>query len=271
MNYAVLVINLPDAAERRERILAHLEEVGLTPIEMIAAVRGASLSAEDRGRLADDRRSRERYGRTLTAGELGCSLSHVRAYEALLASERSFALVLEDDAVLLPDVRDLLASAHMAEWMNAPSPRLVLMTPIRSLLVRGRTPFGEHYRLARVRRAWEGYGYVVNRAAAEVMRWVNSPCWLSADDWVAYRKLGGVDVRGLDPFCIGYLETAPSQLETDRRTVETDRNRSRNVRMRFDKWCRQLGDALYYRPVWGLKRQKMPAGWSRAPYRLESE
>lgn len=271
MNYAVLVINLPEAVERRERIRAHLDEIGLGSFEMIAAVRGANLSAEDRGRLADDRRSRERYGRTLTAGELGCSMSHVRTYEALLASACSFALVLEDDAVLLPDVRDLLASPQMAAWMNAPRPRLVLMTPIRSLYVRGRKPFGDRYHLVRVRRAWEGYGYVINRAAAEAMRRVNSPCWLSADDWVAYRELGGVDLRGLDPFCIGYLETAPSQLETDRRTVETDRNRSRSVRMRFEKWSRQLGDALYYRPVWGLKRQRMPAGWSSAPYRLDSK
>jgi glycosyl transferase family 25 len=261
LGYGILVINLPEALERRQRVSRHLADLGLDSVEIIDAVRGSLLSASERRLQADDARSVARYGRELTAGELGCALSHVRAYERLLAGRDEFALILEDDAVLLPDVVTLLHSKSVRDWLMQPESRVLLMTPVRAFLKRGALPLQEGYRLVRIRRAWEGYGYVVNRAAAEMMRRINSPAWLSADDWVAYRKLGGVELRGVDPFCIGFLDTAPSQLEDDRRQVETASGRSRSLGVRLEKWGRQFMDLAYYRPIWGLGRHRMPPGW----------
>lgn len=261
MSCRIFVINLPEASERRSRIRAHLDALGLDHVVLVKGVRGGDLTIEERSRLADDARSLARYGRVLTPGELGCALSHARAYEQVLGGEDEFALILEDDAVLLPDVRSLLSSEELLRWMAQPEPRLLLMTPIRAFLQRGARQFVGEYRLVKVRRAWEGYGYLVNRAAAEAMLAVNSPAWLSADDWVAYSRQGGVAVSGLDPFCIGYLKTAPSQLEGDRRRAETKMGRARTLRVRMEKWGRQVMDALYYRPVCGLKQHRMPETW----------
>lgn len=260
MSFGIFVINLPEAIGRRERVSGHLAVLGLDAF-VIEAVRGSALSASERALAADDSRSVQRYGRALTAGELGCALSHVRAYDKLLCSGHEFGLILEDDAVLLPDVAELLGSAQTHLWMASSQPRLLLMTPIRAFLARDAVPFAVGYRRVRVRRAWEGYGYLVNRTAADAMRRINSPAWLSADDWVAYRRLGGIELCGLDPFCVGYLDTAPSQLEEDRRRVETASGRSRSLRARVEKWQRQIMDALYYRPVFGLLHHRMPKGW----------
>jgi len=261
MRFKVLVINLADAHARRERLGRHLEALGVEPVCWVDAVRGSEVSPAARAAVAADSRSVRRYGRVLTAGELGCALSHVKAYEQLLAGPEDYGLVLEDDAVLLPEVASLLSCEAMRDWMAVPLPRLLLMTPIRSFLRRGRQPFWKGYERVQVRRAWEGYGYVINRAAAAVMRDVNTPAWLSADDWVAYRKLGGIEVCGMDPFCIGYLETAASQLEADRRQAETAAGRARSLGARLAKLGRQVQDALYYRPFIGLDRQRMPKGW----------
>lgn len=261
MDFSIYVLNLPEAAERRRRIRNHLAGLDLDASIFIDAVNGKELSISERSLRADDARSVSRYGRTLTAGELGCALSHVSAYQRLLAGSDGFALVLEDDAVLLPDVVPLLRNQQIRDWLLQPEPRLLLMTPIRAFLKRGARGLERGYRLVHVRRAWEGYGYLINRAAAEAMQKVNSPVWLSADDWVAYRKLAAVELRGLDPFCIGYLETAPSQLEQDRRQVETASGRSHNFAARLEKWGRQFADALYYRPIWGLGQHRMPPGW----------
>lgn len=260
MSFCIFVINLAEAVERRQRVSGHLAALGLDAT-FVEAVRGSTLSATERASVADDPRSVGRYGRALTPGELGCAMSHVRAYEQLLGSGHQFGLILEDDAVLLADVADLLVSAETRAWLESPQPRLLLMTPIRAFLARGGVPFAAGYRRVEVRRAWEGYGYLVNRAAADAMRKVNSPAWLSADDWVAYRRLGRIELCGLDPFCIGYLDTAPSQLEDDRRRVETASGRSRSLRARVEKWQRQVMDALYYRPVFGLLHHRMPKGW----------
>ena len=261
MRLTVLVINLAEAVTRRERLSSHLAELGIGPVCWVGAVRGRDIPPAQRAAIAADSRSIARYGRVLTAGELGCALSHVKAYQQLLAGTEDYALVLEDDAVLVPEVVSLLSCEAMRDWMNVSAPRVLLMTPIRSFLRRGRQPFCNGYARVQVRRAWEGYGYVINRAAAQVMCGVNTPAWLSADDWVAYRKLGGVDLCGLDPFCIGYLETAVSQLEVDRRQAETAAGRSRSLGVRLAKLGRQLGDVLYYRPFIGLDRHQMPKGW----------
>lgn len=261
MDFVTYIINLAEAHERRRRVRSHLADLGLDSPVVIDAVRGSALSAGERALRANDARSVRHYGRVLTAGELGCALSHVCAYERLLAGSDDSALILEDDAVLLPDVLPLLRSPQVRDWLLQPRPRLLLLTPIRAFLKRGARSLELGYRLVRVRRAWEGYGYVVNRAAAEAMRRVNSPAWMSADDWVAYRKLAGVELGGLDPFCIGYLETAPSQLEHDRRQVEVASGRSRKLVSRLDKWGRQITDAIYYRPIWGLGQHRMPPGW----------
>lgn len=260
MSFGIFVINLPEAVVRRERVSGHLATMGLDAI-VVEAVRGSMLSAAERASVADDPRSVGRYGRALTPGELGCSLSHVRAYDQLLGTGHEFGLILEDDAVLLPDVAALLVSAETRVWMESPQPRLLLLTPIRAFLARGAVPFATGYRRVEVRRAWEGYGYLVNRAAADAMRKINSPAWLSADDWVAYRRLGRIELCGLDPFCIGYLDSAPSQLEDDRRRAETAVGRSTSLRARLEKWQRQIMDVLYYRPVCGLRRHRMPPGW----------
>lgn len=261
LSCSIFVINLREADERRSRILAHLTTLGLEEVVVVEAIRGDVLAPEERRRRADDVRSVSRYGRALTPGELGCAMSHARAYDLFLGGQEAFALILEDDAVLLPDVRSLLGTEELLRWMAHPEPRLLLMTPIRAFMERGAQPFVGAYRLVKVRRAWEGYGYLVNRAAARAMLALNSPAWLSADDWVAYSRLGGVEVSGLDPFCIGYLKTAPSQLEHDRRRAETRMRRARTFRARMEKWGRQIMDALYYRPVYGLTQHRMPESW----------
>ncbi len=209
MSFGIFVINLPEAVERRQRVLAHLVALGLDA-NVVEAVRGSRLSEDERALVADDARSVERYGRVLTPGELGCAMSHVRAYEEFLGSRHDFALILEDDAVLLPDAADLLASARMSAWLECAEPRLLLMTPIRAFLARGAVPFAAGYRLVKVRRAWEGYGYLVNRAAADAMRRINSACvafgrrfgWLtdvsvlsSCVDWI--RSVSGIWTRRL--------------------------------------------------------------------------
>lgn len=71
-------------------------EQGNLPITKVG-IKGGELSAKEyfdkavKGRL-----------KALTPGELGCTLSHIKALELFLASEEDFALILEDDAIL-PD------------------------------------------------------------------------------------------------------------------------------------------------------------------------
>jgi glycosyl transferase family 25 len=105
------VINLDRAPDRLQRISAQLDRLGLRWTRL-AAVDARALRPEQRAAL-DEGAYQRRHGMTPLPGELGCYLSHVAVVQAFLASDASFALVLEDDVRLgdsLPAVLQGLAA-----------------------------------------------------------------------------------------------------------------------------------------------------------------
>ena len=82
------------------------------PFTRVAAVDGRKVGADHR---VDAQRYRRRHGREVRPGEIGCYLSHITAMQAFLAADASHALILEDDATLLPSLPDVLARATSRE------------------------------------------------------------------------------------------------------------------------------------------------------------
>ena len=110
------VINLDRAPDRLASISTQLSRLGL-PFTRLPAVDARQLTPEQRACL-DEAGFRRQHGMPPLMGELGCYLSHVEVMRAFLASDASFALVLEDDVQLhdtLPTVlRGLLQ--HGQRW-----------------------------------------------------------------------------------------------------------------------------------------------------------
>ncbi|SNR66082.1 glycosyltransferase family 25 protein [Puniceibacterium sediminis] len=98
----VQIINLDRSVARYEHISAACERAGLAH-ERLSAVDGSQL---DLTRLEGYRawQARLYYGRVLSAGELGCYMSHLNAARRFLQSGQEFGLVLEDDAEIAPDL-----------------------------------------------------------------------------------------------------------------------------------------------------------------------
>ena len=100
--------------KRRNLIRQRLAEHGLE-VSFIDAVRGATLSEGEKSIFSTSGRQ---YwtDHILQDGAIGCSLSHFKAWQALLDSEQSCALVLEDDALpvsgaIAPHIATLVAMA----------------------------------------------------------------------------------------------------------------------------------------------------------------
>src|ERR1700760_3206558 len=93
-----LVISLPDAVSRREKISAELRSAGL-PFSIVPAVVGRNLTRAELDSFAPSR-FMVRFSRELGPGEVGCTLSHKLALEEFLATDEPTALILEDDAVI---------------------------------------------------------------------------------------------------------------------------------------------------------------------------
>ena len=153
MTLAIYLINLDRATARRDAALAQLSALGLTA-EIVPAVDGATLTP---AQLAgyDRAGALAKSGRTLSAGEIGCYLSHVDCARRFLASGADHALVLEDDFHADADLPAFLQAlaAHLgprADWDvvnlgNAAKRFATISAPIRSGGVTRRLCVAHHF------------------------------------------------------------------------------------------------------------------------------
>lgn len=156
------VINLDRAPDRLASISAQLSRLGL-PFTRLPAVDARQLTPEQRACL-DEAGFRRQHGMPPLMGELGCYLSHVEVMRAFLASEASFALVLEDDVQLhdsLPAVlRGLMQ--HPQRWDMTKLSAVHRGTPQPVLEV---AP--GHQLAVMLSRVTGSSAYLINRKAAE--------------------------------------------------------------------------------------------------------
>lgn len=106
-----LVLNLKHRTDRRLGIHDRLINMGLTPI-FIEAVNGRSPELAEVIQPVVTRTG-------MNPGEVGCYLSHIKAWQHLLDSEDDEALVLEDDCLLDPALPQVLeALQHHTEALH---------------------------------------------------------------------------------------------------------------------------------------------------------
>jgi glycosyl transferase family 25 len=102
----VIVINMKRSTERRARMSARLDALGI-PFRIFEAVDGESLSQAERDRIAPPSIWRRLIGRRdVVPGEIGCALSHINAIRA--NADLEFFCLLEDDAVPSPGILQFL-------------------------------------------------------------------------------------------------------------------------------------------------------------------
>ena len=100
----ILVINLDRSADRLERMRQIFAGAGLD-FERLAAVDGKLLPPEEQSVFSGQRNGQPV---TLTPGEIGCYLSHVKAWKTLLDGTGDHVLVVEDDVHFSPKAGSIL-------------------------------------------------------------------------------------------------------------------------------------------------------------------
>lgn len=98
----LLYINLDEDRQRREGMQAQFEARGLVPTRL-PAVRWTRLPIDEQRMLHSEALNRDTFFQPLVPGECGCYASHIRAWQALAASDAPALVVLEDDVLLPPD------------------------------------------------------------------------------------------------------------------------------------------------------------------------
>ena len=100
------VINLDSSIDRWHSIKSQFDAFGLE-VERISGVLGKALSPEETAAVLKP--IEFGYVYPLQASEIGCFLSHRKAWEAFLASGEQWGLVLEDDATLAKKFPEVFA------------------------------------------------------------------------------------------------------------------------------------------------------------------
>ena len=107
LKHHCFVINLERSPLRYQRIKSQLEAQKID-FSRLAAVDGAQLSSERIDNLYQYT-DPNAYYKQLNKGEVGCYLSHVNAWHAIVEKNLDFAIVLEDDVNLIGDLSGVIA------------------------------------------------------------------------------------------------------------------------------------------------------------------
>ena len=94
---------MDSSVDRLEQITKQCSKFHIE-FERVSAIRGDSLSAEQKSKIYDSSANQKKYSKLLNDGEIGCYLSHVACWNKIITDELDYALILEDDAILSNDL-----------------------------------------------------------------------------------------------------------------------------------------------------------------------
>lgn len=95
MKNEIYLISLKDAKARRDRLKERFKS--FDEFKLIGGIDGRIMNAKEYFSLS--LASFKAYAKLLSPAEIGCALSHMKAYEEFLKSDAKFALIFEDDVI----------------------------------------------------------------------------------------------------------------------------------------------------------------------------
>lgn len=255
MNFPIYVISLPGSHERQAFIFSQLERQGLL-FDWLEGVNGRELRNDEISRFYSEEKALSQGGRALTLGELGCALSHLKAYQSLIESDAKIALILEDDAALRSDFRSMLEGViQRVDWQETD---LLLLSHVYKYTDWGARPLVGDLRLVHMVTAYNGNGYLITRKGAEKLLREFCPVFVPADAWNYLHKKNVLRIRGIVPYLVNHSVLSESSIigVRERKGVSFQIKLWRGIRrIVYEKFIYQL----LVKPL--LRIRKQPVTW----------
>jgi len=251
---AIVVISLPGSSDRQDAIAAQLERHGL-PFSWLDGVNGRALDETTASQLYNGERAENEGGRQLSRGEIGCALSHLKAYQKMQDESLELLLVFEDDAALSEDFATALAQVCAAvDWREND---LVLLSHIQKYTEWGARRLTPALRLVRPVAAYNGNGYLITRAGARKLLAELQPVYQPADGWNHLRKKGTLRIRGIVPYLVNHSRLSEDSIIGEALRIAPTSARGRSVRQTlkriiYDKAIYQI----FVKPLLRIRKQR---------------
>ncbi len=208
LDWPIFVINLERSEHRRRFALNHLQSLGFEG-RVFPAVDGRAL---DLGKLVsdgvyDDAVAKDKFSRSLSMPEIGCTLSHIRLYERMLSEGLDHAIVLEDDAMFVDDIvtrLPALIDALPADWDLV---QLIYKCEDHEPAAPGVVRFRMQASMPVASAA-----YLIRRAGAEKMKANSYPVRYPADSFIGRSPRWGMQVYGAQPQLVTINNVFPSSI-----------------------------------------------------------
>lgn len=230
------IISDKNNVKRREHIINEFQKIGVEP-NFSNAIIGRSLSKEELEAVRCDMNY-------LTAGEIGCVLSHKKVLEKFLESAYKSVIIFEDDILFSDDLtHDILEDLeNLVGDMEDPSVLSLYTTEI----IYGETLKLRSIGINSTPRFMRSHGYIINRNGAELILKLQTPIKFEYDQFKFYHYLKGCKLYSLDINCVFAKE---SQFEssigfrTDQNINDTrEKSRKSNIKKLisqltlYEKW-----------------------------------
>lgn len=241
----VFIINLEKSVERKEKIEKLAIQSGLD-YEFIPAFDGRNLTVTERNELYDEGAAKRTTGRIFSNGEIGCAISHRKAYELILERNIDRAVIVEDDVLFENDCKKVLEGIEKIKKRN-----FIIKLEDRAVILgtsvwASRIDPGYTYSRCIEPEFYGAYGYCIdNLAARNLLGFPKRISYLS-DDWNAFSRK--VSVYILKPHVIRLNEEYHSdiwQFESADPYVESMRDRKNLLKKFKNKIARPILKLVY--------------------------
>lgn len=214
-NIAIFVINLPVSTDRLQSMQKQLAAIGKEFI---------TIKAVDGSKIADDEFFfyKREVSYAITKGEVGCAMSHLKAYKQLVDSDYDLALILEDDVTVPADIGKHLES--IAKNNSDRHSTVTLLSDINQYQNKQLYSTDNTHHVHKVLNAAFSHGYVINKPAAKKMLANLFPVWCVADQWTTFQEFGLIDLHGVVPSLINTYEPLEKVTTIGDRGSESIRN-----------------------------------------------
>lgn len=208
------IISLAVETERREHIVQECARFHIAP-EIVDAVDMRQATTAEIERLSRKithwKPKKQRY---LSKGELGCALSHHRAYQKIVANQDEFALILEDDAEFIANPHILLNSGSLKDIYQQYPFDVLLIGYVKILpqylpYFYRRIPIKTRAQLHGFRfgTPWEQYAcgtvaYIITQQGAQKLLAATAQPCATADDWLYFEQNVGLKVLHSRPVLV---------------------------------------------------------------------
>jgi glycosyl transferase family 25 len=241
----VFVINLQSRPDRRDAVQRQLDAAGLA-FRFFPAVDGRKVGDSP---FYDRKRRLRLAGKPLLPGELGCYLSHLFVMQKILDEALPYAVVLEDDLIVGPDLAEVVRALPVVAGevdmvkLGSGSDRPRAFRPVGELT--------ETSALVRFNETVNGtQGYFVTRAGAETFIRYSRRFAYPVDVAINRTWENGLNVFGVQPWPILHDRASPTSIEEAR----FEKRKQPLSLVKIERRARKAWDSLAKRTHFVLNR-----------------